>query len=57
MIKHYVISSTLFKTKTAAEKKVNEWKYADMLDEDCRVYEILENTKRYVPALKLEEEK
>ena len=55
MTKHYVISSTLFKTKTAAEKKINEWKYADMLDEDCRVYEITERTKVFMPALGLKE--
>ena len=55
MIKHYVISSTLFKTKTTATKLILNWKDNDMLDENCKVYEITENTKVFVPALKLEE--
>ena len=55
MTKHYVISSTLFKTKTAAEKQINEWENADVLDEDCRVYEITERTKVFMPALGLKE--
>jgi len=57
MIKHYVISSTLFKTKTAAAKQIREWQDQDILAENCKIYEILENTKVFVPALKLEEVK
>jgi len=55
MIKHYVISSTVFKTKTGAEEKIREWEYEGSLDNGTKIYEISENTKVFVPALKLEE--
>jgi len=55
MIKHYVISSTLFKTKTRAEEQIREWEDFGTLDENSKIYEVLENTKVFVPALKLEE--
>ena len=57
MIKHYVISSTVFKTKTGAEEKIREWEYEGSLDNGTKIYEVTENTKVFVPALKLEEEK
>ena len=57
MIKHYVISSSEFKTKKEAENKIKDWQEDGSLVIGTKVYEITTNTKVFVPALKLEEEK
>ena len=57
MTKKYVISSTEFQNLKAAEEKIREWEDDKTLDPFSMVYEVTTKTKKYKPALKLEEVK
>jgi hypothetical protein len=55
----YILSSNIFKTKTAAVKRLQGWANDNMLRIDCRIYEV-EIKKVYQPfvvkEIKLREE-
>jgi hypothetical protein len=57
---HYILSSSIFKTKTAAVKRLHGWANSGDLHSKCRVYEV-KIKKVYQPVvvkeIKLREEK
>ena len=50
-MKHYIISSNVFKTQTAAVKRLEGWVGSGDLHKGCKVYEV-EIKKIYQPIVR-----
>ena len=53
MAKKYIISATEFKTKSEAEEQIQDWILNDTYNHESIIYEINDNTPRYMSVIKL----